>query len=66
MLFVDVQSEGLSTLIALPSAPVFNDPTFHQYVERQFQFVSEHSLIRLMTQSGRRFAEEVISRISLK
>lgn len=63
MLFVDAQYEGLSTLIALPSAPVFNDPTFHQYVERQLEFVSEdlHSLIRLMTQSGRRFAEEVLN-----
>ena len=63
MLFVDAQSEGLSALIALPSAPVFNDPTFHQYVARQLQFVSEdlHSLIRLITRSGRQFAEEVLN-----
>jgi|GEM_PF-4134125 len=63
MLFVDLQSEGLSTLISLPQSPVFNDPTFHQYVERQLAFVSDdlHPLIRLITDSGRRFAEEVLN-----
>lgn len=66
ILFVDVQSDGNSTLIALPEPPVFNDPTFHTYVDDQLQYVPVdlHALVKLITKSGRRYAESVLNQPS--
>ncbi len=66
MLFVDDQRQGCSALIALPNAPTFNDPTFHTYVDEQLQYVPVdlHALVKLMTKSGRRYAESVLNQPS--
>ena len=66
MLFVDMQREGLSTLVALPEPPVFNDPIFHMYVDEQLQYVPVdlQGLLKLITKSGRRYAEEVLNQPS--